>query len=265
MRKKTIFSQRDHRRPCGLQLALWVGLLVLGAPMAAGASGVERSPAHKNIANRTGERKSSEMMLKNLTEKLSYAFGMQVGDSLKQGHMKIDVDHFILGLKDTLQGGKPLLSPEVAGKFRKRFYAKKRQLLMKKNQAEARLFLSKNRKKEGVITTSGGLQYLILRKGYGPHPGPSDVVRVQYSGRSTNGTEFYSTYKKGRSVVLPVGGVISGLGEAFELMTVGSRYRFFIPAKLAYGKRGSGKKIEPGVALVYDIDLLAIESPRFKQ
>jgi len=77
-----------------------------------------------------------------------------------------------------------------------------------------------------------------------------------------DGTEFYSTYKRGRSVVLPVDGVIRGLGESFELMTVGSSYRFFIPPKLAYNEHGSGKKIEPNVALVYDIELLAIESPR---
>jgi len=263
MKKKTIFTWRANRRPWVLQWVLWTGLLVLCVPMT--ASGAELSPSHKDIINHGGKRKAPEIMLKNSTEKLSYAFGMQVGDSLRQGHMKIDVDLFILGLQDTLQGRKSLLSPKMAGKFRSRFYAKKRQLLAEKNRVEARNFLNKNRKKKGVITTSSGLQYLVLRKGYGPHPDSSDIVRVQYSGRLADGTEFYSTYKKGRSVVLPVGGVISGLGEAFTLMTVGSRYRFFIPAKLAYGKRGSGKKIEPGVALVYDIELLAIESPRFKR
>ncbi len=265
MREKTVFPWGVNRSPRVLQWVLWAGLLVLGVPIAASGSGAERPLSHKDVISHGGKRKAPEIILKNSTEKLSYAFGMQVGGSLKQGHMKIDVDRFILGLQDTLQGRKPLLSPRMAGKFRRRFYAKKRQLLTEKNQAEARKFLSKNRKKKGVMTTSGGLQYLLLRKGYGPHPESSDIVRVQYSGRLTDGTEFYSTYKKGRSVVLPVGGVISGLGEAFTLMMVGSRYRFFIPAKLAYGKRGSGKKIEPGVALVYDIELLAIESPRFKR
>jgi len=221
---------------------LWAALLVLSAP----------APANADA-------------LKNLKEKVSYAFGMQVGDSLKQGHMKIDMDRFTMGLQDSLQGRKPLLSPKKAGKFRDRFYEKKRKLLAEKNQAEARKFLSGNRKKKGMVTTSSGLQYLVLRKGYGAHPESSNIVRVQYSGQLIDGTEFYSTYKKGRSVVLPVGGVIDGLGEAFELMTVGSRYRFFIPPELAYDKRGSGQKIEPNVALVYDIELLAIESPKFKQ
>ena len=107
------------------------------------------------------------------------------------------------------------------------------------------------------------MQYLLLRKGYGAHPDDSSIVRVQYSGRLTGGREFYSTYKKGRSVVLPVKGVIRGLGEAFTLMTIGSRYRFFIPPELAYGDHGSAKKIEPNVALIYDVELLAIESPKF--
>lgn len=255
-----------------LRWALWAGLLALGAPMAVNAGGAKQgqpnawwAPAHEGILSRDGKGKASEIILKNLTEKLSYAFGMQVGNSLKQGHMKIDMERFILGLEDSLQGKKPLLSPGMAAKFRDRFYEKKRQLLAEKNQAEARRFLIGNRKKKNVMTTSSGLQYRVLRKGYGLHPQSSDIVRVQYRGRLIDGTEFYSTYKKGRSVVLPVGGVIRGLGEAFELMTVGSRYRFFIPAKLAYGERGSGKKIEPNAALVYDIELLAIESPRFKR
>ncbi|MDQ6960145.1 MAG: FKBP-type peptidyl-prolyl cis-trans isomerase [Mariprofundaceae bacterium] len=246
---------------------LWVGLLALSMPMNAGAGGdKQKQPmSHHHTVSHAGTRKAPEIMLKNSTEKLSYAFGMQVADSLKQDHTKIDVDRFILGFKDSLEGKKALLSPKKAKKFRDRFYEKKRQLLAEKNQAEARKFLTENRRKKGVITTSSGLQYLVLRKGYGSRPESSDIVRVQYSGRLMDGSEFYSTYKRERSVVLPVGGVIRGLGEAFELMTVGSRYRFFIPPKLAYGKHGSGKKIEPDVALVYEIELLAIESPRFKR
>ncbi len=263
---------------------LLTGLLALSIPVDAGAGKQASSkhgratrhamshtvkkkfstwPLHTGAQHETGKRKAPEIMLKNSTEKLSYAFGMQVGDSLEQGHMKIDMDRFILGLQDRLQGRKPLLSPKKAAKFRDRFFEKKRQLLAEKNLAQARKFLAENSKKTGVVTASGGLQYQMLRKGYGPHPGSSDIVRVQYSARLADGTEFYSTYKRGRSVVLPVGGVIRGLGEAFELMTVGSRYRFFIPPRLAYGEHGSGKKIEPNVALVYDIELLAIERSKF--
>jgi len=251
---------------------LWAGLLILSMPAQVSAGGAKQARTkagqaviHKAAIKHVKRRKAPEIMLKNSTEKLSYAFGMQVGDSLKQGHMKIDMDRFILGLKDSLGGKKPLLSPKKAKKFRDRFYEKKRQLLAEKNLAAARKFLSKNRKKKGMMITSSGLQYLVLRKGYGPHPESSDIVRVQYSGRLADGTEFFSTYKRGRSVVLPVSSVIRGLGEALELMTVGSHYRFFIPAKLAYGKRGSGKKIEPNVALVYDIELLAIEAPMFRR
>jgi len=244
---------------------LWVGLLALSMPMDAGAGGdkQKQSASHNHAVNHAGTRKAPEIMLKNSTEKLSYAFGMQVADSLKQGHMKIDIDRFILGFKDSMEGKKALLSPKKAKKFRDRFYEKKRQLLAEKNMAQSRKFLAENRNKKGVAVTSSGLQYLVLRKGYGMHPKSSGIVRVQYSGRLVDGTEFYSTYKRGRSVVLPVDGVIRGLGEAFELMTVGSRYRLFIPPKLAYGEHGSGKKIEPNIALVYEIELLAIESPKF--
>jgi len=249
---------------------LWAILLILSMPMPviAEAGHAQTKTAHAVSHKATKKvhikrRKAPEIMLKNSTQKLSYAFGMQVGDSLKQGQMKIDIDRFLLGFQDTLADKKPLLSPKKAKKFRDRFYAKKRQLLADKNRTQAKSFLHDNRSKKGVAITSSGLQYLELRKGYGAHPEASSIVRVQYNGRLTNGTEFYSTYKKGRSVVLPVKGVIRGLGEAFTLMTIGSRYRFFIPPKLAYGEHGSGKKIQPNVALIYDVELLAIESPKF--
>ena len=233
--------------------------------MDAGAGGdKQKQPeSHKQAVDHAAKRNTSGIILKNATEKLSYAFGMQVADSLKQGHMKIDVDRFIMGFKDSMEDNKALLSPKKAKKFRDRFYEKKRQLLAEKNLVQAKKFLADNRHKKGIAVTSSGLQYLVLRKGYGAHPESSSIVRVEYSARLVDGVEFYSTYKRGRSVVLPVGEVIQGLGEAFELMTIGSRYRFFIPPKLAYGERGSGKKIEPNVALVYDIELLAIESPKF--
>jgi len=249
--------------------AVWAALLVLTMPMAASAASqhvqtkTAHATSHKAAKYHLKRHKAPEIILKNSTQKLSYAFGMQVGDQLKQGQMKIDIDRFLMGFQDTITGKKPLLSPKKAKKFRDRFYARKRQLLAAKNLAKARSFLRANRSKKGVIVTSSGLQYLVLRKGYGAHPDDSSIVRVQYSGRLTDGNEFYSTYKKGRSVVLPVKGVIRGLGEAFTLMSVGSHYRFFIPPELGYGDHGSGKKIEPNTALIYDVELLAIESPRF--
>ncbi|MDQ6982299.1 MAG: FKBP-type peptidyl-prolyl cis-trans isomerase [Mariprofundus sp.] len=253
-------------------LFIWAGLLALSVPMLVNANDAKQdqpkagqTSLHKNVVTHAGKRKSAEIVLSNQSKKLSYAFGMQVGDSLKQGHMKIDIDRFIMGLKDSLEDKKPLLSPQKAKIFRDRFYEKKRQLLAEKNLAEAKKFLAENKSKKDVAKTTSGLQYQMLRNGYGAHPKSSSIVRVQYSARLANGTEFYSTYKKGRSVVLPVNEVIHGLGEAFRLMAVGSRYRFIIPPELAYGEHGSGKKIEPNAALIYEVELLAIENPKFNR
>jgi len=139
---------------------VWVGLLALSMPMDAGAGGdkQKQSAGNNHAVSHAGKRKAPEMMLKNSTEKLSYAFGMQVADSLKQGHMKIDIDRFILGFKDSLEGRKALLSPKKAKKFRDRFYEKKRQLLAEKNLATARKFLTENRRRKGITTASSGLQ-----------------------------------------------------------------------------------------------------------
>lgn len=125
-------------------------------------------------------------------------------------------------------------------------------------------FLIANSTKEGVITTGSGLQYIVLTRGSGPKPKLTDTVKVHYRGTLTNGTEFDNSYKRGEPISFPLNRVIAGWSEGVQLMNVGSKYRFFIPSRLAYGDPGVkdqlGNEIIPGKAtLIFDVDLLAIE------
>jgi FKBP-type peptidyl-prolyl cis-trans isomerase len=125
--------------------------------------------------------------------------------------------------------------------------------------ASGQAFLKENAKKPGVVVTASGLQYLVLTKGDGPKPAATDRVTVNYRGTLINGTEFDSSYKRGQPATFPLNRVIPGWTEGVQLMPVGSKYRFFIPPELAYGKRGAGGLIGPDATLVFEVELLGIE------
>lgn len=120
-------------------------------------------------------------------------------------------------------------------------------------------FLAENAKKEGVITTASGLQYKVLHQGDGPKPKATDSVNVHYRGTLIDGTEFDSSYKRNAPISFPLNRVIPGWTEGVQLMPVGSKYEFYIPYHLAYGERGAGGAIPPFAALIFEVELLAIE------
>ena len=118
-------------------------------------------------------------------------------------------------------------------------------------------FLADNKGKPGVITTSSGLQYSVIREGTGPRPAVTDTVLVHYEGKLIDGTVFDSSYSRGQPAAFPLNQVIPGWTEGVQLMPVGSKYHFVIPPGLAYGAQGAGGVIPPGAVLEFDIELLA--------
>jgi len=126
------------------------------------------------------------------------------------------------------------------------------------NQAAGQAFLAENAKDPEVVTTESGLQYKVLQEGTGSeHPGPKDKVRVHYHGTLIDGRVFDSSVERGESISFGLNQVIKGWTEGVQLMVVGEKRRFFIPAELAYGN-GSAGMITPGSTLIFDVELLGI-------
>jgi len=119
-------------------------------------------------------------------------------------------------------------------------------------------FLAENKLADGVVETPSGLQYKILHKGEGEEsPTKTSKVRVHYHGTLIDGTVFDSSVERGNSISFGLNQVIKGWTEGVQLMTVGDKFRFFIPASLGYGNSAAGK-IAPGSLLIFDVELLAI-------
>jgi FKBP-type peptidyl-prolyl cis-trans isomerase len=128
-----------------------------------------------------------------------------------------------------------------------------------KAKEEGEKFLAENAKREGVKTTASGLQYEVLEGTLGQKPKATDTVRVHYEGTLIDGTVFDSSYKRGESISFPLNGVIKGWTEGLQLMSIGSKYKLYIPYQLAYGERGAGASIPPYAALIFTVELLGIE------
>ena len=127
-----------------------------------------------------------------------------------------------------------------------------------KNLKEGLEFLEKNKEKEGVVALPSGLQYEVLKEGDGPKPTEFNKVTCHYHGTLINGTVFDSSVKRNTPATFPLNMVIKGWTEGVQLMSVGSKYRFFIPPQLAYGERNVSAEIGPNSTLIFDVELLVI-------
>lgn len=198
---------------------------------------------------------------KDQKDKFSYAIGLNIGMNFKKQNIDVNTDMITTGVKDGLSG-KPQMTMdqirEVMMNFEKDMQAKQVEA-GKKNEADAQKFLEDNKKKEGVKTTSSGLQYKVIKEGNGAQPKSSDNVTVNYRGTLMDGTEFDSSYKRGQPATFPVGGVIKGWTEALQLMKVGSKYQLFIPPALAYGAQSPGPQIPPNSLLIFEVELMNVQ------
>ena len=227
--------------------------------------GTAPTPARKPAA------KTQPFTLKTQKDKTSYAMGMNMGTGLRKQAIDIDPAIVARGLRDSFTNGKTLLSEEeertLLTQLQNEVRKKQQELAQvagEANKKQGVAFLEANKTKEGVVTLPSGLQYKVLQAGNGPKPAATDTVVCNYRGTLLDNTEFDSSYKRGQPATFPVTGVIKGWTEALQLMPVGSKWQLFIPADLAYGDRGAGGQIGPGSTLIFEVELLSIQSAEKK-
>ena len=201
----------------------------------------------------------------SISEQVGYSFGYSFGRSNADAMKDMDVNAFIEGLKTATQGKNASLSDEeitrVLTQYKKQSEAKQLIELKQKAEQNAKIgaaFLAENAKKADVKVTKSGLQYQVLKEGQGKSPKVNSTVKVDYEGRLIDGTVFDSSIARNQPASFQVSQVIQGWTEGLQLMKEGAKYRFFIPANLAYGQIGSGDAIEPNSTLIFDVELIEI-------
>ena len=237
---------RSLRTPT--KCARWVALALIA--LAAAQAGAQPAPELKTAESRA-----------------SYAIGVDMARNLKRLGTEVDLDLVIRGMRDGLSGEK-LIMPEK--EFRQVLIGV--QTVARRKQAQYRghsvgeinlkrgeLFLEENKAKAGVVALPSGLQYQVIKAGKGPKPAETDTVECYYRGTLLDGTEFICTNPGQPATVKVKEADCPGWKEALQLMPVGSKWKCYLPAKLAYGDRGVGRDIGPSETIILDLELLAIK------
>ena len=199
--------------------------------------------------------------LKTMSDSVSYSLGVKIAQSLKtQGFDDLNFAMVQKAFTDIKNGAKPIMNDEAINQCLGQYQAKKNAEKSLSTKKEGLAFLAANGKRPGVITTRSGLQYQVLRAGAdSTKPTLESKIRCHYHGTLINGEIFDSSVDRGEPITFPLNGVIRGWQEGLQLMTVGSKWKFFIPSDLAYGDGGTGGQIGPGATLIFEVELLGIE------
>ena len=193
-------------------------------------------------------------------DKISYAIGLSMGQNLMgSGVTSLEYADLAAGIKDVLEKNQPQISYQEAQQVVGKFFSELEQKIAGEAKAAGEAFLAENAKREGVKVTDSGLQYEVLEATIGQKPKATDKVRVHYEGTLIDGTVFDSSYKRGESITFGLNQVIKGWTEGLQLMSIGSKYKLYLPYQLAYGERGAGANIPPYAALIFTVELLGIE------
>ncbi len=208
---------------------------------------------------------TSNAKLETQIDSVSYAIGILVGENNKQqlenapGNDDMNIEAMVSAFQTASKGEEGKMSAEDANAMIQKFFAEAGEREAQKNLEEGNKFLEENKAREGVQTTESGLQYEVLVEGDGEKPAETDQVRVHYHGTLIDGTVFDSSVEKGNPIVLGVNRVIPGWTEALKMMPVGSKWKLYIPANLAYGANPRpGGVIKPNMALIFEVELLEI-------
>ncbi|GAA4932559.1 FKBP-type peptidyl-prolyl cis-trans isomerase [Algibacter agarivorans] len=209
----------------------------------------------------------SNKPLKTEVDSVSYGIGLNMGKQLKTGFDEANIEIYIQGLRNALDSTNILLDEQQTQKVIQTYFQKKQKEQAaiakeegEKAKADGIKFLEDNKSKEGVKITESGLQYIVLKEGSGDKPTTASKVKVHYHGTLIDGTVFDSSVDRGEPTEFGVTQVIKGWTEGLQLMTPGSKYKFFIPSDLAYGANPRpGGVIKPNSTLIFDVELLEVK------
>ena len=202
----------------------------------------------------------AQKKMNNELDSVSYLLGEAIGGNVLKDIPEANKEALLQGLKDKLYGNKPAVT-DPTNQMLGNYFQQKAEREAQAAMQEGIQFLEQNKKNPNVKVTSSGLQYEVIKEGNGLKPTATSKVKVHYHGTTPSGEVFDSSVKRGEPITFGLNQVIKGWTEGLQLMSVGSKYRLFIPQELAYGANPQpGSAIKPYMPLVFEVELLGIEN-----
>ena len=245
------FGQKAIKNKQMKKIALFI---ILSATLSTTWAQTKPAPKAKPATQQPG--------LKTLNDSASYAIGVSVASFYKQqGITNLNSTLVTKAINDILGGKKTLLNEEACNAVVTKLMTQVQEVKSKPTIEAGVAYLEKNKARSGVKTTASGLQYEVITEGTGIKPLATDSVTVNYKGTLIDGTEFDNSYTRGEPITFPLNRVIPGWTEGLQLMTVGSKYKLYIPYTLAYGLHDQGP-IPGGSTLVFEVELLDVKKSK---
>lgn len=241
---------------CFLVLNEYSSRTMNGDSLVASAAPVKKAPVKKNATPKT-----DSIRLQNLADSAGYALGINISNSLKMQDMTgLNRDLTFYAFDRVFAGDSLLIQPEACYPILHQYASTMAREKAAAVIREGEEFLKKNALRPEVKTTASGLQYEIIREGEGPKPTAQDIFVAHYRGTLLDGTEFDASYNRNEPLEYGVSQVIKGWTEGLQLMSKGSKYKFYIPYQLGYGLNGSPPVIPGGAVLIFELELLDFKS-----
>lgn len=238
-----------------------INIIFLSTLLAAGAAAQTKAkpkttvPVKKTTVSQT----AAEPALKTLADSASYAIGQNIAQSITRDLKNLNKQAFMNAIKTVFDGKIAKFSEDEIRTVLTQFSQQEEEAGAKASIDEGRAFLENNKKNPNIKTTASGLQYEVIKEGSGDRPTANDEVVCHYKGTLIDGTQFDNSYERGAPLTIGVSNVIKGWTEGLQLMTPGSKYKFYIPYELGYGLKGAGGEIPGGAALIFEVELLEIK------
>lgn len=244
-------------------------MLLLAVTMVVGAGAKEKKPKRDKKSKQTVEIVAPVNIITNDVDSMSYALGVNVGTDLAKNLKTLpggvyNMDLFLEAFMTAIKGDSTLMTSEASQGFLQTYFAAAQEKLSADKKAEGTKFFTENAKNPAIQSTASGLQYIVLREADGLKPVATDNVKVHYEGTLLDGTKFDSSYDRTEPIDFTLNQVIPGWTEGIQLMSVGSKYKFYIPYQLGYGEQGAGGVIPPFATLIFTVELLGINPPSVK-